>query len=373
LLAAAELEAPDVPQQLEELSTAVVEEPADRVMLADRRVGIELRFALPINFENARAAAQILPFVDDPMVRTSFRNVFGYVLAASAHFDEALALMEDQLDDAERCRLDFVIPYAFINRALVLTGRRDYAQATELLLDADDRASRADDATAASVGAAVRIRTEISQGTFDAALDRPLPLPFDAPRSLRAEVTACRALALAGVGHLKQAAELAQAALESVGVEATIMARATRAVVAIREADHATARDEAVQALDCATRTGVIESFVAAYRGFPELIVCLLEDKSLHADLADILKLAGDADALQAAAPRSANSILQLSPREKEVLALVARGMTNPQIGEELFISPVTVKVHVRHIFEKLGVKSRAAAALRATQLGREE
>jgi ATP/maltotriose-dependent transcriptional regulator MalT len=64
-------------------------------------------------------------------------------------------------------------------------------------------------------------------------------------------------------------------------------------------------------------------------------------------------------------------SVQSLSRREKEVLALLAQGMSNAEIGHVLFISPVTVKVHVRHIFEKLGVRTRAAAVLRATQLGR--
>ena len=101
LLAAAELEAPDAPERLLELSEAAVEEPADQVVLADRTVGIELRFALPMNLDSGRAASQLLPFVADPMIRTSFRNVFGYALAASARFDEALRLMADQLEDAE--------------------------------------------------------------------------------------------------------------------------------------------------------------------------------------------------------------------------------------------------------------------------------
>jgi DNA-binding NarL/FixJ family response regulator len=374
LLAAAELEAPDAPERLLELSEAAVEEPADQVVLADRTVCIELRFALPMNLDSGRAASQLLPFVADPMIRTSFRNVFGYALAASARFDEALRLMADQLEDAERCRLDFVIPYALINKALVFTGRRDYSQAAELLLEADDRATRSDDYTAANVSAAVRLRTQIAQGDFDSALNRPLTLPAEAPRSLRAEIAGCRALALAGLGELRQARELAQAALESVGVEATITARATNAVLALKGKDHSRARQEASLSLACAIRTGLVESFVSAYRGFPELIVCLMEDRVTHADLAHILKTVGDAEAIPAGAPPTAeHSILQLSPREKEVLALLARGMTNPQIGQTLFISPVTVKVHVRHIFDKLGVKSRAAAALRAAQLGRED
>jgi DNA-binding NarL/FixJ family response regulator len=82
--------------------------------------------------------------------------------------------------------------------------------------------------------------------------------------------------------------------------------------------------------------------------------------------------MAGDAAIVGRDEMRAAShSVHALSPREKEVLALLARGMTNPGIGETLFISPVTVKVHVRHIFEKLGVTSRAEAAMRAVQLDR--
>ena len=66
------------------------------------------------------------------------------------------------------------------------------------------------------------------------------------------------------------------------------------------------------------------------------------------------------------------SSVFDLSPREREVLALVGLGMTNGQIAEKLFISPRTVKVHVRHIFDKLGVGSRTEAALRAVQIGRD-
>ncbi|MGG7100771.1 response regulator [Rhodococcus sp. 24CO] len=59
-----------------------------------------------------------------------------------------------------------------------------------------------------------------------------------------------------------------------------------------------------------------------------------------------------------------------LSPREIEVLKLVAAGRSNREIGKELFLSETTVKSHLVHIFGKLGVKSRTSAVARARELG---
>ena len=59
-----------------------------------------------------------------------------------------------------------------------------------------------------------------------------------------------------------------------------------------------------------------------------------------------------------------------LTAREVEVLGLVARGRTNKQIAQSLVVSPKTVSNHVEHIYAKIGVSSRAAATLYATQQG---
>jgi DNA-binding CsgD family transcriptional regulator len=59
-----------------------------------------------------------------------------------------------------------------------------------------------------------------------------------------------------------------------------------------------------------------------------------------------------------------------LTPTELRVVELVAQGLTNPQIGERMFISPGTVKVHLSHIFAKLGTATRAELAAQATRRG---
>jgi DNA-binding CsgD family transcriptional regulator len=60
----------------------------------------------------------------------------------------------------------------------------------------------------------------------------------------------------------------------------------------------------------------------------------------------------------------------QLSPREREVMALVAQGMTNRQVGHVLFLSPKTVSRHLSGAMRKLGVSTRTGAAMAAAEAG---
>lgn len=60
----------------------------------------------------------------------------------------------------------------------------------------------------------------------------------------------------------------------------------------------------------------------------------------------------------------------QLSPRELEVLALVAEGYSNKEIGERLFVTEQTVKFHLANVFRKLGARNRTEAARSAMHKG---
>ena len=62
--------------------------------------------------------------------------------------------------------------------------------------------------------------------------------------------------------------------------------------------------------------------------------------------------------------------IHQLSPREREILALIAKGDSNKHIARALDIAETTVKIHVQHILRKLGLSNRVHAAVYATERG---
>ena len=69
-------------------------------------------------------------------------------------------------------------------------------------------------------------------------------------------------------------------------------------------------------------------------------------------------------------APRAEGPAAPLTEREREVLELMARGATNKEIGERLYLSPHTVKEHTSALYRKLKARNRAEAVRRAERLG---
>jgi len=123
-------------------------------------------------------------------------------------------------------------------------------------------------------------------------------------------------------------------------------------------------------------RESVLSSIMAGATGF-------LTKNVSHAQLIQAIRAAGRGESLldtgvtrgvierlaelsRSTAPAGAG----LSEREREVLLLIAQGLTNKEIAARLFVSPFTARNHVIHILDKLGLSRRAEAAAQAVRLG---
>lgn len=119
-----------------------------------------------------------------------------------------------------------------------------------------------------------------------------------------------------------------------------------------------------------AEREGYFRPFVDCWPLAPTLFVDVARDSS-SPHLAAVLRACGFQDETTPDAHQTIKGLRQaLTPRETEILKLIAAGYKKGEIAGRAFVSPDTVKTHTRHIFEKLDAKTKAEAIYRARQSG---
>ena len=101
-----------------------------------------------------------------------------------------------------------------------------------------------------------------------------------------------------------------------------------------------------------------MESYDAGGADLANEVLALAERERREPDEV-ILSLLWQALKERRVAARTRRSWDSLSPREKQVAALICQGLTSRQTAAKLFISPETVKTHARHILRKFGLRSR--------------
>jgi len=127
-------------------------------------------------------------------------------------------------------------------------------------------------------------------------------------------------------------------------------------------------------ALSLAEQNGYIRIFVDEGPRMAQLLYHTLEHEIAPDYVRQLLTAFSPLEPTEKTPPKSQEHefalIEPLSERELEVLQLIAEGLTNPDIATRLFLSPHTIKVHTRNIYEKLNVHNRIQAVARARGLG---
>jgi DNA-binding CsgD family transcriptional regulator len=341
----------------------------EAVRTADKRLVLGIRFGAVQGLREARSVEELLPSVPDPFVRCSFRGTFSYALNLASEYSHALQVATAMVEDAEEYRVDFALAYGALMKAMGLAGLRRFEEAYGCLNSAFAHAVRCTDSFGQQAVYAGRVRALLHEARVAEACLLEPPDPSDSLPGIRGEVWASRGLALACVGRLVEAAELAEKSVrETRAIEAKILARCISAVVALKSRS-TSLTDEVRMLMSAAWEAGAVDYVVTTYRASPELLAALLRDSTTAEQAGYVVARADDHDlaaSIGVDATAAFNPVASLSAREREVYDLLCEGMPNREIAKRLFISHETVKVHVRHVYDKFGIRSRTALALHA-------
>ena len=359
-------ESPDAAIALKEIAT---DQAPGTTALVDRwnaQLLYEIRVGGLRSLHDARVATEVVDLVDDPVRRTAFRSVYASALALAAEYQQARVAAEAFLSDARTAHVDFALPYAHTVLAVALVGLREFAAAIDATHQAVFEAERLADTHAVTNAHAVIARLLLAQGRHSEAVEELYgEFGSGVTRAMVAESIACRAVALACLGDERYAHAAAKARSVSTTLEPKMLVATADAIFhSVRNTPDLPAA--AAVAVDTALETGAWDLFVCGYRAHPEFLLALRGDAERSKSFLRVMERAADlriAQALGISAQK--RGAATLSPRESEIHALVALGLTNKQIARRLFISEATAKVHVHHILEKLDVKTRTAAAAR--------
>ena len=304
--------------------------------------------------------------VTDPLARSSFLNMAAYCVALTGEYSRASALIERSLGVIDEFDLDFARPHAWWTHGFIELGLRHFG-ACERSLQRVEHAARNRPVGFHVLNArTLRARLALQTGQLEIASEAvSLPATETAMPSIHAEYRGIRALVLAVRGDFHKVYAEAHASEQlSTAVETRVLAAAARAVVGAHQQDRAAISD----LWRLADTLGTWDPLVCACRASPALATELLKLETAKPRLAALYQASNDQALARHSGlrTRSIRSPAQvLSPRELEVLELLARGFRNKDVAQALVISPSTTKVHIRHILEKLGVRTRTEAVAR--------
>ena len=319
----------------------------------------------------ATSALELVDDSKDPVVRTGFLQSYGIALILAARYADAGEIARREIEEASRFKLDWVLPHALELKSSADVGQRNFQSALRTLSRVRQLAE-GNAHTELNVDV-LRARIHLCKGAPEHAV-AVLEHRDGAGTSpgMQGDLLATLGVALTCCGRLDEGKALFGASeAVTTHIEARTLSAFGRAL-ASHFADPGGNFDQAAltRACDVTIETGNFDAFVIGYRACPPILAHLDSERD-----SEFVKLVCELDpqlAQKFGLPVERATRLsgeRLTRREREVFDLLCQGVSNRQIARTLWIAESTVKAHVRHIFEKLGVRSRTEAAAFAADL----
>lgn len=343
-------------------------DPEDVLRLQNGRLHFGMRIGSNYRgLYGAEGAAAIANAATDPVIRISFWHVYAGALRLSAAYEDALAAADVALKEADAFGLTFARAHVQLTRSAIYNGLGRYEDALRSLSDVAAVGRQTGDVYLQLNERALRCRTHLQDRDLEAASEAVESTATQTTSSGQyAEILALRALIRGMTDETAEAKVLlAEARDVSRENEALALNACVEALLELDLKPNSVSRFASVFS-EYASK-GVLDPFVLGFRLEPRLTQATNRLPKARPHLRKLIaRLETRSDANhRVVSPLGSQT---LTPREQEVFAFIGQGKTNREIAKALFVAETTVKVHVRHILRKLGVRTRTEAAIQAVK-----